>query len=196
VAIKLLVGLGNPGPHYVHTRHNVGFWFVERWAQRLHGQFRSESRFSGELCAVKHSHLTYWLLKPHTFMNRSGQAIAALAHYYKLASEQILVIHDDLDLAAGVARLKQGGGAGGHNGLRDTITQLGSQQFWRLRLGIEHPGRGANVTAYVLNPPTLEQQQAIETAMNAALDIIPLLLSGDFNPAMQQLHTTAKAPSE
>lgn len=181
------MGLGNPGPHYVATRHNVGFWLVDQLA--AHGTFRPEAKFFGEICRIEPADFKCWLLKPNTFMNRSGQAVAALANYYKIPVEQILVVHDDLDFPPGTVRLKQGGGDGKHNGLKDIIAKLGSKQFWRLRFGIGHPGRGGNVTAHVLNAPTPDEKIVIEAVLKVTLEVMPLIVTGEMSKAMQQLHT-------
>jgi len=185
VSITLIAGLGNPGPRYIATRHNAGFWFVDQIAEQAHEQFRREAKFFGEVCRIDSK---YWLLKPNTFMNHSGQAVAALANYYKIPVEQILVVHDELDFPPGIARLKQAGGDGRHNGLKDIICHLGNK-FLRLRLGIGHPGRSSEVVNYVLDSASRDDQVAIENAMDAALATIPLILAGDINKAMQQLHS-------
>jgi len=194
VSIALIVGLGNPGSRYMTTRHNAGFWLTDNIAVQMKTQFRQEAKFFGEVCRVEipHSqkeHTQCWLLKPNTFMNNSGQAVAALANYYKISPQQILVIHDDLDFPPGTVRIKNGGSDCKHNGLKSIIAHLKLPSFHRLRLGIGHPGRGANVTNYVLNSPSRDEQTVIETAMNAALDVIPLIVAGELNKAMQQLHT-------
>jgi peptidyl-tRNA hydrolase, PTH1 family len=201
VSIALIVGLGNPGPRYLTTRHNAGFWLVDELAGQAHEQFRVEAKFYGEVCRVDLSSpqaskgtitspsSMCWLLKPNTFMNRSGQAVVALAHYYKIPVEQILIVHDDLDFPPGTIRLKKGGSDCRHNGLKDIIAHLGSNQFMRLRLGIGHPGHKDQVVNYVLNAPTYEEQTAIEGAMHAALEVIPLIAAGEVNKAMQHLHT-------
>jgi len=249
VSIALIVGLGNPSPQYVATRHNAGFWLVDNLANE---PFHTKAKFYGSVCRVEipqptisqrkkpltspsqdkkqsatlsekaelHDEkpsflrrlglftspkkakqaapisprkngefLTCWLLKPNTFMNRSGQAVAALVNYYQIPPQQILVIHDDLDFPPGKVRLKQGGGDGRHNGLKSIIAQLGSNQFLRLRLGIGHPGRSEDVTGYVLNAPTRDEQIEIEAAMSAALEVMPLIVAGEVNKAMQQLHS-------
>lgn len=187
--IQLIVGLGNPGTQYEQTRHNAGFWFVEAVARRHGGIFKSESKFHGEACKVLVDGNELWLLKPMTFMNKSGQAVAALARFYKIAPENILVAHDELDLPPGTVRLKQGGGHGGHNGLRDTIAQLGgSRDFQRLRIGIGHPGHSSQVTGYVLGKAPADEQRLMEEAIDDALDILPLALGGEMQKAMNQLH--------
>jgi len=183
---QLIVGLGNPGDKYSKTRHNVGFWFIDALAKEHGANFRVESKFFGSVAKIGQ----VYLLKPSTFMNRSGQAIAALARFYKIAPEHILVIHDELDLPCGVARLKQGGGHGGHNGLRDTINQLsGSRAFLRLRLGIDHPGDKSQVSNYVLKPPRAEQAALMQDAINTALAVFPQVLQGQLQAAMLTLHS-------
>ena len=187
--VMLIVGLGNPGPEHQDTRHNAGFWFVEQLAQQYGQPFRLESKFHGELCRVSVNGQQVWLLKPNTFMNRSGQSIMAVANFYKIPLDNILVVHDELDLQAGVARLKQGGGHGGHNGLRDTIAQLGSKEFMRLRLGIDHPGNSGDVSNYVLARPSKSDQLEIDRAIDDALAVMPQLISGEVQKAMHQLHS-------
>lgn len=188
--IQLIVGLGNPGAQYEQTRHNAGFWFVEAVARRHGGSLKSENKFHGEACKVFVDGKELWLLKPMTFMNKSGQAISALARFYKIEPENILVAHDELDLPPGAIRLKQGGGHGGHNGLRDTIAQLGgSRDFQRLRIGIGHPGHSSQVTGYVLGKAPADEQRLIEQAIDDALDILPLAVNGELQKAMNQLHT-------
>jgi PTH1 family peptidyl-tRNA hydrolase len=188
--IQLIVGLGNPGPQYEQTRHNAGFWFVEAIARHHGGSFKSENKFHGEACKVRVGGEELWLLKPMTFMNKSGQAIAALARFYKIPPEGILVAHDELDLPPGDIRLKTGGGHGGHNGLRDTINQLGgSRDFQRLRIGIGHPGHSSQVTGYVLGKAPADEQLEMENAIDRALDVLPLAISGELQKAMNQLHS-------
>jgi PTH1 family peptidyl-tRNA hydrolase len=191
MSISLIVGLGNPGSRYDNTRHNAGFWLVDALANRARTPFHQEVKFHGELCRVTLANHQCWLLKPTTFMNKSGQAIGALAHFYKIPPEHILVVHDELDLACGTARLKKGGGAGGHNGLKDTISHLGTQQFVRARIGIDHPGNRADVVNYVLKPPSQDEKISIDNAIERLIDVIPLVIAGgtSFEKAMQQLHT-------
>ncbi len=189
-AVRLIVGLGNPGPEYAGTRHNAGFWFIDRLAQCWNASLRREAKFFGEAARATLPEGEVWLLKPATFMNRSGQSVAALAHFYKIPPQAILVAHDELDFAPGVARLKQGGGHGGHNGLRDIIARLGNQRdFLRLRLGIGHPGDSRQVTGYVLGRPPAAERAAIEQALDAAVAVMPLLLRGELQQAMQGLHS-------
>jgi peptidyl-tRNA hydrolase, PTH1 family len=186
--LKLIVGLGNPGEEYARTRHNAGFGFVEELARRHGGAFRLESRHHGELARIKMGAADLWLLKPMTFMNRSGSAAHSVAAFYKATAAEVLVAYDDLDLPAGVARLREGGGAGGHNGMRDVIAQLGPD-FWRLRLGIGHPGHRDKVLGYVLNRPPIEEDILIRQSIDAAADILPVLLAEGPQQAMHRLHT-------
>ncbi len=185
--IQLIVGLGNPGAEYAQTRHNAGFWLIDTLARRASVDLRAQSKYAGDVGRLKDAAGECWLLKPSTYMNRSGQSVAALAQYYRIPVHAILVVHDDLDLTPGVVRLKQGGGHGGHNGLRDIAGQLGTD-FARLRLGIGHPGSKDLVLASVLGKPTAADREAIEAAIHAALDILPLIVAGDFTKAMNQLH--------
>ena len=189
MSISLIVGLGNPGTRYVATRHNAGFWAVDDIVRKAATQFRPEAKFQGEVCRVEGADLKYWLLKPTTFMNHSGQAVVALANYYKIPPQQILVIHDDLDFPPGIARIKKSGSDCRHNGLKSIIAHLGSNQFLRLRIGIGHPGHRDEVTSYVLNAPTRDDQIAIDTAIKVSLEVMPLILTGEVDKAMQQLHT-------
>jgi peptidyl-tRNA hydrolase, PTH1 family len=187
--IQLIVGLGNPGSQYEQTRHNAGFLFVEALARQHGASFNKESKFHGEACKLSIAGSDVWLLKPMTFMNRSGQGIAALARFYKIEVENILVAHDELDLPPGDIRLKQGGGHGGHNGLRDTIEKLGNNRdFQRLRIGIGHPGHASQVTGYVLGKPPADEQRLIEDAIDLALKVMPLAIDGEMQKAMNQLH--------
>ncbi len=186
--IRLIVGLGNPGAKYTGTRHNAGFWLLDDMARDRGVSLRPESRFHGEVGKFRHGDRDVHLLKPGTFMNRSGQSVAALARYFKIRPEQILVLHDELDLPPGDNRLKVGGGHGGHNGLRDIIQQIG-RDFLRLRIGIGHPGDRNQVVNYVLKAPSREDLAAIEEANQRSLEILPLLLEGHLDKAMQQLHS-------
>ncbi|GAB6041718.1 aminoacyl-tRNA hydrolase [Endothiovibrio diazotrophicus] len=187
-AISLIVGLGNPGRSYEETRHNAGFWLVDELARRYGGHLKAESRFHGELCSVRIAGHEVRLLKPGTFMNRSGQAIHAVAHFYKLPAESVLVAHDELDLPPGTVRFKRDGGHGGHNGLRDTIARLG-KVFPRIRLGIGHPGHRDQVHDYVLGRPSGDDRHAILAAIDEACDALPQLLEGDVEKAMNRLHS-------
>lgn len=184
----LLVGLGNPGPRYTGTSHNVGFWLADRMAQAARVTFRADKRVPAELAELRFGGSTTWLVKPTTFMNRSGQAVGPLASYYRVPPERILAVHDDLDLPPGTARLKRGGGHGGHNGLRSLISHLGSD-FLRLRIGIGHPGKGGDVVAYVLSTPEPTARQAIEEAIERGLEVLPDAIGGQWDRAVQRLHT-------
>lgn len=190
MTLRLIVGLGNPGPRYQNTRHNAGFWVVDTLAAGA--PFRSEKRFFGEICRISGNGNSEgadcFLFKPMTFMNRSGQALAAWINYYRLPISEIMVIHDDIDLPPGVARLKQGGGNGGHNGLRDIHQHLGAD-FLRLRIGIGHPGDARLVVNYVLDSPLPEEELAIRAAINEALRVFPLIQTGEIQKAMNLLHT-------
>ncbi len=188
-SVKLIVGLGNPGEQYRQTRHNVGFWFVEEIARQNGVQFRPETKFLGESVRIQSPNQDFRLLKPMVYMNRSGQSIQLIANFYKILPEEILVVHDDLDLDPSVARLKKGGGHGGHNGLRDTIAALASKYFQRLRLGIGHPGDRSQVVDYVLKPPSKEDHNKIDDAIYQATLVLPEILSGEAGKAMNQLHT-------
>jgi len=185
--IALIVGLGNPGGQYEDTRHNAGFWFVELLAQRFAGSFKSESRFHGAVCRIKVDGGECWLLKPSTFMNRSGQSVSSLARYYKIPVESILVAHDELDFPAGDLRLKQGGGHAGHNGLRDIVSAMGSG-FHRLRIGIDHPGDRDRVSDYVLSRPSRADYESICIGLEKAADALQYVVSGELQKAMNLLH--------
>ena len=186
-AVRLIVGLGNPGREYADTRHNAGFWFCERLADRLGVSLSSESRFHG---LVGHGHPQgVWLLLPQTFMNRSGQAVGALARFHRIAPVEILVVHDELDIPPGQLRLKLGGGLGGHNGLKDITAHLGTQDYWRLRIGIGHPGDRNEVVNYVLKPPRREEQADVDAALDRALELWPLIEKADWNGAVKRANT-------
>lgn len=187
--IELIVGLGNPGPQYEATRHNVGFWFVDDIAREGRVVFRAESKFSAEVAQAQVGGVSFRLLKPMTYMNRSGQAVGAAALFYKIAPERILVVHDELDLPVGTVRLKAGGGHGGHNGLRNTMEHVGSGAFLRLRIGIGHPGDKSQVVNYVLQPPSRDDESLIRGGMAQALNVLPWVVSGDIERAMQNLHS-------
>ena len=187
--IRLIVGLGNPGADYVDTRHNAGFWLIDEIAADRGLNFRFEKRFNADECKFRAHDHDVILQKPQTFMNRSGQSVAALARYYKIAPEQILVIHDELDLSPGTNRIKQAGGHGGHNGLRDIVSHLGSRDFFRIRVGIGHPGDSKQVVNYVLHKPSAADLGAIEAANRDTLAVMPQILEGRIDKAMQALHT-------
>ena len=188
--LRLVVGLGNPGAEYAETRHNAGFWFCERLARELKVDFARESRFHGWVAHLRESDVR--LLMPTTFMNHSGQAARALAQFYRIAPEEILVVLDELDLPPGQMRLKFGGSAGSSNGLKDVSAHLGDTGFWRLRIGIGHPGDRSEVINYVLKPPRKEEAEQIDAALDRALAAWPLLAHGEFNAALQKIN--AKAP--
>jgi len=186
--IRLIAGLGNPGASYADTRHNVGFWWTDELARSHGGRLQPDLKLGGNTLRLTLAGDARWLLQPMNFMNRSGQAIGALARYYKIAPEEVMVIHDDLDLPPGTVRLKRGGGHGGHNGLRDTIAHLNSKEFLRLRLGIGHPGTAAQVHDYVLGRPSVADRVAIEAAMEASYQVLDRILTGDLQKAMNELH--------
>jgi PTH1 family peptidyl-tRNA hydrolase len=187
--IRAIVGLGNPGAKYEDTRHNAGFWFVDRLARRYGGQFRAEAKFFGEVCKVRIAGEDVWLLKPATFMNRSGQAVNALLNFYKIGMTELLVVHDEIDLPSGDIRLKVGGGHGGHNGLRDIIPGVG-KDFVRLRVGVGHPGHKDRVADYVLSRASRDEQQAIDTALDEAERVIEDVVAGELQRAMNDLHSS------
>lgn len=190
LAIQLIVGLGNPGKPYEGTRHNAGAFFIEEIARRCSATLTPESKFHGDTARVTFAGHELRLLRPTTFMNRSGRAVAALANFYRIAPEAILVAHDELDISPGIARFKQGGGHGGHNGLRDIIPALGgNRDFHRLRIGIGHPGRASEVSNYVLANPSKADRQAIDAIVDEAVASLPLLLDGDAVKAMTRLHS-------
>jgi peptidyl-tRNA hydrolase, PTH1 family len=187
-SIQLIVGLGNPGQKYEQNRHNTGFWFVDLLARRYGGDFRVESKFHGAACRIRVDGGECWLLKPSTYMNRSGQSVSSIASYFKIDASRILVAHDELDLAAGEVRLKLGGGHAGHNGLRDIISAIGSKEFWRLRIGIDHPGDRDKVVDYVLGNPSRDDAAAIEARLEAAADQLPRIIAGESQAVMNDLH--------
>lgn len=188
LAISLIVGLGNPGREYESSRHNAGFWLVEELARRHGGAFRQEPRFRGELARVRIADNECWLLKPQDYMNNSGRVTAAVAAFYKLEAAAILVAHDELDLQPGDLRIKSGGGAGGHNGLKDLIAHFGDG-FWRLRIGVGHPGARDLVTPFLLGRTSSTEREPLEQAVQQGADIVPLMLEQGAEKAMQQLHT-------
>jgi PTH1 family peptidyl-tRNA hydrolase len=186
--LRIVVGLGNPGPEHQLTRHNAGFWFVDRLARTFGGEFRDYRKYSGETAKIAIHGRELILLKPTTYMNRSGLSIRQLSEFFKVAPEDILVAHDELDLPVGSVRLKFAGGHGGHNGLRDTIAHIG-ENFWRLRLGVGHPGNKAEVIDYVLSRAPRSEEDLIIDAVNSAIDAMPLLLDQGAERAMTQLHS-------
>jgi peptidyl-tRNA hydrolase, PTH1 family len=194
--IRMIVGLGNPGPEYSETRHNAGFWLADLLAERYGGRLRAERKYAADVASVTIDGAELLLLKPQTFMNRSGASVQAAVAYLKIPVEQVLVAHDDLDLQPGDARLKLGGGHGGHNGLRSLISHLGPG-FWRLRLGIGHPGVRAEVIDYVLRRPSREDEALIREAVADAAEVIPIMLGSGDQRAMHKLHSRAKpAPQQ
>ena len=186
--LSIIAGLGNPGPEHRLTRHNAGFWFVDALARTHSAQFRAHARYHGEICRITLEGHDLVLLKPQTYMNRSGIAVRALLDYLKAPVAELLVVHDELDLPTGVARLKLGGGPGGHNGMRDVITHCGPD-FWRLRIGIGHPGDRSMVIDYVLQRATPADEQAIVGTLPAALDALQVFLADGSEKAMNRLHT-------
>ena len=187
-ALQIIVGLGNPGPEHRLTRHNAGFWFVDALARAHGAQFRSHSRYQGEVARIEVAGRELTLLKPQTYMNRSGISVRALVDYTKAPVAEVLVVHDDLDLEPGTARFKFGGGHGGHNGLRDTITHCGAD-FWRLRIGIGHPGDRDQVIDYVLQRAAPADEEAIIASVAASLEVLPVLVGDGAEKAMKLLHT-------
>jgi PTH1 family peptidyl-tRNA hydrolase len=185
--LKIIVGLGNPGPEHLLTRHNAGFWFVDAVAAKLGARFRSHTKFHGEICRVEMAGGEITLLKPMTYMNRSGLSIRALSDYLKVEPAQTMVVHDELDLPVGEARFKLGGGHGGHNGLRDAITHIGPD-FWRLRLGIGHPGDRAEVIDYVLRRAPKEEEEKILAAVATSVEALDIFLDKGPERAMNWLH--------
>jgi PTH1 family peptidyl-tRNA hydrolase len=187
--MKLIVGLGNPGSQYERTRHNAGFWLVDRLARAAGVQLHGETRFHGLAARTTIAGQTCWLLEPQTFMNLSGKSVAALSNFYKIGPSDVIVAHDELDLPPGTAKMKLGGGFAGHNGLRDITAQLGTRDFWRLRLGIGHPGDKAQVHSYVLNAPRIEEQDLIDESIGRCLAVMDWIARGDYEAAMLRLHT-------
>lgn len=192
--IRLLVGLGNPGPEYAATRHNAGFWWLEAVARELRASFAPERSYFGNVARVNRPEGPLWLLAPMTYMNLSGKSVAALARFFKIEPAQMLVAHDELDLLSGQVKLKLGGSAAGHNGLKDIQAQLGTPDFWRLRLGIGHPGIKSEVVNYVLRKPTPDERDAIEKGIELSLAALDLLLASEMERAMMRLHTKPPRP--
>lgn len=193
MSIRLIVGLGNPGLEYEQTRHNAGFWLIDNLTRTLpQCRLQRESRFHALLAKCMISGQEIWLMEPQTFMNRSGQSVGALSRFYKITADEILVVHDELDLMPGIARIKKGGSSGGHNGLKDITAALGVQDYWRLRIGIGHPRTlqlQQPVADYVLHRARLEEQALIDTAIAKSLTVIPLLCAGKHDAATMQLHS-------
>lgn len=193
--IKLIVGLGNPGSEYAKTRHNAGFWWLDELCANERISLKPEKKFHGNAARLSAAGQEIWLLQPMTFMNVSGRAVQALATFYKIAPSEILVVYDELDLLPGTVKMKQGG-SGSHNGIRDIVAQLGSQDFWRLRIGIGHPGDRNAVIGYVLQAPRAEEREAIEESISRSLQIYPQIANGDLQAAMLKLHTRPKADAD
>ena len=191
--IRLVVGLGNPGKEYERTRHNAGFWLVERFAAANSLALRKDPKFKA--LVGRHEPSGAWLLLPQSFMNLSGQPVQMLAGFFKIKPEEILVVHDELDFPPGVAKLKQGGGIAGHNGLKDISQRLGSHDYWRLRIGVGKPPAGNEGADYVLQRPPADERSAIDWVIDKALEVLPLCLSGDMQTALQKLHTEEKPPA-
>ena len=187
--LRLIVGLGNPGPEHARTRHNAGFWFIDALAEQAGARFGLDSKLFGEIAKVDIAGRDVWLLRPATFMNLSGKSITAALRYWKIEPEEMLVAHDELDMPPGVARLKFDGGHGGQNGLRDTMRLLGHGKFHRLRVGIGHPGHKDKVTPWVLGKPGRDDEASILRAIDDAIDVLPLAVNGNYMDAMTRLHT-------
>ncbi len=190
--IKLIVGLGNPGKQYESTRHNAGYWFIDQLCGKYSAGWQRKDKFFGYIANASIGGQAVYLLKPDTFMNLSGKSVQSLASFYRININEILVGHDELDIGCGEIRLKSGGGHGGHNGLRDIIRCLGQQNFYRLRIGIDHPGHASQVTHYVLNHPSSQDRELIDMALDRAVDQINKIVTGEFEAAMQVLHTKVK----
>ena len=188
--IRLFVGLGNPGPEYDGTRHNAGFWFVDELARTLKTSLAMDKNYHGLLGRTTLNGQTIWLLKPQTYMNLSGKSVAGLARFFKIQPEEILVAHDELDLPPGEAKLKLGGSHAGHNGLRDIHAQLGLDRYWRLRLGVGHPGLKAEVVNWVLKKPSMDHRIAIDQTIDRAVKALPHFLTGEMDKATMQIHTS------
>ena len=192
--IRLFVGLGNPGPEYEATRHNAGFWWIAALADKLGARLQPERSYNGLVARVNLPGGPVWLLEPMTYMNRSGQAVGPLARFFKIAPQEILVVHDELDLLPGQARLKFGGSTAGHNGLKDIQAALGSTDFWRLRLGIGHPGVKAEVADYVLRKPAPDQREALHAAIEQSLKASDLFIAGEMDRALAAIHAKPPRP--
>ena len=192
--IRLIVGLGNPGPEYEGTRHNAGFWWVDAAARALGARLVFERAYHGQVARVNRPEGPLWLLEPQTFMNLSGKAVAPLVRFYKIEPQHILVVHDELDLPAGQSKLKLGGSAAGHNGLKDIQAQLGTAEFWRLRIGIGHPGTRDEVVGWVLRKPAPAEREAIEDGIAKSLAALPLLLDGQMERATASIHARPPRP--
>ena len=188
-SLKLIAGLGNPGRKHERDRHNVGFWFVSRLASGERVELKTVAKYHGRVGKLERPAGELWLLLPQTYMNLSGKSVGTLSRYYRIQPEEVLVVHDELDFPPGTAKLKLGGGVAGHNGLKDIAAQLGTHGFWRLRIGIGHPGNKDLVADYVLTPPPAAERESIETALDRSLEASGHLLDGDMEAAMLKLHT-------
>ncbi|NKI34103.1 aminoacyl-tRNA hydrolase [Wenzhouxiangella sp. XN79A] len=189
----LIAGLGNPGPKYDRTRHNAGFWFLDALLRRHGGELRNEKKLHGQALKTRIDGIDAVLLAPGTFMNESGQSIRAAADFYRIPADRVLIAHDELDLPPGTARLKQGGGHGGHNGLRSTFRHLGTQDFWRLRIGIGHPGLAEQVTPWVLGRAPADDENAIVESIDRSVAVLPDFLAGRAGEAMKTLHARGRS---
>ncbi len=194
--IRLIVGLGNPGKEYERTRHNAGFWWVDAIAERKRAHWARESKFHGWVTRIEEGGRDFWMLKPNTYMNESGRSVAALLRFYRIEPAQMLVVHDELDLSPGTVKLKKGGGTGGHNGLTDIAEALATKDFWRLRIGIGHPGHKDLVSDYVLDKARRAEQDAIYPAFERSLDLLPRLAGARLTDAMTWLHTAPKPAAD
>jgi len=194
--ISLIVGLGNPGKDYERTRHNAGYWWVDAIAGAKRATWKRETKFSGWVTRIDEGGADFWLLKPATYMNESGRSVSAFMRFYRIEPGAMLVVHDELDLPPGTVKLKKGGGTGGHNGLTDIVEAIDSKDFWRLRIGIGHPGHKDLVADYVLDKARKSEQQAIDPAFERSLDLLPKLATGRMNDAMTWLHTAPKDEAE
>lgn len=191
--LRLIIGLGNPGPGYADTRHNAGFWFANRIAEKYSCGFSGKRKFSGEMARFHHNGMDFLLLKPQTYMNDSGRSVQSVMNYYGYSPEEILVIHDEIDFNPGTIRIKRGGGAAGHNGVRDIINCIGSNNFPRIRIGVGHPGHKDSVIDSVLSQPGRTERNLIEQAIDRGLEVLPLILEGEYQKAMTLLHTDEDA---
>jgi len=194
--IRLIVGLGNPGRKYEKTRHNAGFWWVDAIAGRGRASWSKQTRFSANTAKVDVEGREFWLLKPETYMNESGRSVASFTHFHRIEPAEMLVVHDELDLPPGTVKLKKGGGTGGHNGLTDIVEALDTKDFWRLRIGIGHPGHKDLVADYVLHKASGDEQALIDPAFDRSLDVMPWIAKGRMTDAMTWLHTKAVIPAQ
>jgi PTH1 family peptidyl-tRNA hydrolase len=196
MSIKLIVGLGNPGSDYAKTRHNAGFWWIDELCANERLSLKPDKKFHGNAARLIVGGHELWLLQPMTYMNASGRAVQALTTFYKIVPQEILVVHDELDLPPGTVKMKHGGGHGGHNGLKDIVAHLGTPDFWRLRIGIGHPGDRDAVLHFVLQPPRAEERVAMKESISRSLQIFPQIVRGDLQAAMLKLHTRPKIEAD